>query len=311
MTKMRTPRPTNRSAIRDLKARLYAAVIDTGNWSSKEKLGPLDILKRTIRYRLAGIGISIHANEKRLLALRNQHAGERAFILGNGPSLNKCDLSLLKSETTIAVNNIYLNHEKMGFYPTYYVVEDMLIAEDRAPQINAYHGPQVKFFGDYLRYCIQEAPDVVWLNVRKNYTDYPGFPHFSKNAARMLWTGGTVTYLCMQLAYYMGFQKVYLVGFDHSYKIPKDAAVDSLKKEITSRSDDPNHFHPGYFGKGYRWHDPEVQRMEMAYRRAGKAFAADGRKIINATIGGQLAVFERMKYDDLFAPRPCPEMSKL
>ena len=38
--------------------------------------------------------------------------------------------------------------------------------------------------------------------------------------------------------------------------------------EIVSTSDDPNHFDPEYFGKGYRWHDPMVERMEVAYNRA-------------------------------------------
>ena len=30
----------------------------------------------------------------------------------------------------------------------------------------------------------------------------------------------------MQLAYYMGFKDVYLIGFDHSYRIPDDAVVE-------------------------------------------------------------------------------------
>lgn len=283
-------------------SKIYETIVDTDNSTGKDNLGSLDIFKRTARYKLAGIGIPVSANEKTLLSLYNLYLGKRAFIIGNGPSLNKCDLSLLKNETTFAVNNIYLNYEKMGFYPTYYVVEDVLIAEDRAPQINVYHGPKLKFFGNYLRYCIQDAPDVVWLNVRGiNYTNYKGFPHFSKNAARMVWVGGTVTFICMQLAYYMGFDRVYLIGFDHSYKIPNDAHVDRERKEITSKSDDPNHFDPGYFGNGYRWHDPEVERMETAYRRGGETFEADGRKILNATVGGQLTVYDRVNYDDLFA----------
>ena len=32
-------------------------------------------------------------------------------------------------------------------------------------------------------------------------------------------------------------------------------------------SDDPNHFHPDYFGKGFRWHDPQVNKMIEAYQR--------------------------------------------
>lgn len=153
----------------------------------------------------------------------------------------------------------------MNFHPTYYVVEDVFVAEDRAREINQYKGP-IKFFGNYLRYCLADSEDVNWINVRFRYDDYLNFPHFSKNAARMIWTGGTVSYICLQLAYYMGFSEVYLVGFDHSYNIPDEAIVNGT--EIVSTGEDPNHFNVEYFGKGYRWHDPMIERMEKAYKRA-------------------------------------------
>ena len=50
------------------------------------------------RYRLAGIGIPLTQNEKRLLDYKNKHLGQRAFIIGNGPSLNNCDLHPLKKK---------------------------------------------------------------------------------------------------------------------------------------------------------------------------------------------------------------------
>ncbi|MCX7164831.1 MAG: DUF115 domain-containing protein, partial [Rhodocyclales bacterium] len=278
----------------------YGALrIDSHTSVRPEQCSTLKMMLRTNRYRLASAGIPVTANEKKLLHLRNLHAGQRAFIIGNGPSLNLCDLSLLKDEITFGVNGIFLNYEKMGFHPTYYVVEDLLVAEDRAEQINSYSGPHIKFFGNYLRYCLNDSSNAVWLNVRVNYEDYEGFPHFSRDAARMVWVGGTVSYLCMQLAYFMGFSTVYLVGFDHSYRIPDDAKLNLGRKEITSASDDPNHFDPNYFGKGYRWHDPMVERMEMAYRRARQNFEADNRTIFNATAGGQLNVFPRIDFHDL------------
>jgi hypothetical protein len=282
---------------------LLRSVIDTGSWSNKEKLSIQEIIWRSILYRMAGKNIPLTNNEKRILALHDIHAGKRAFIIGNGPSLNKCDLSYLKNEITFGVNNIMMNYEKMGFHPTYYVVEDILVAEDRARQINQYLGPIIKLFGNYLRYCFTDDPDIVWINVRMNYANYKDFPHFSKNAARELWVGGTVTYLCMQLAYYMGFSELYLVGFDHSYSIPTDAKLHSESTEITSMSDDPNHFSPEYFGKGYRWHDPQVDRMEKAYIHAKQVYESEGRKIFNATIGGQLEVFPRVDYFKLFTEK--------
>jgi len=255
-------------------------------------------IKQTSKYRLINFNLSFTHNEKKLLELNNLHKGERAFIIGNGPSLNHCDLTLLKNETTFGLNSIFLNYEKMGFHPTYYVVEDVFVAEDRSKEINQYNGPKIKFFGNYLNYCIDDGNDVLWLNVRFRYDDYPDFPNFSKNAASMVWTGGTVSYLCLQLAYYMGFSTVYLIGFDHSYNIPSDACIEGSK--IISQSNDINHFCPEYFGKGYRWHDPLVERMEKSYVKGKKMFELDNRKIYNATIGGKLDVFPRINFDDLF-----------
>lgn len=257
----------------------------------------LSLVWQTLRYRAASRGCPLTPNERRLAGYRDRHRGQRAFILGNGPSLNRCDLRLLKDEITFGVNSIFLNYDKMGFHPSYYVVEDVLVAEDRAEQINAYRGP-VKFFGNYLSYCLSGSQDTHWLNVRFRYDDYPGFPRFSQDALRMVWVGGTVSYLCLQLAYYMGFSQVYLVGFDHSYTIPEDAKIAGTR--ITSVSDDPNHFHPGYFGRGYRWHDPRVDRMEKAYRRAKAVFESDNRMIFNATDGGNLEVYPRVDYNTLF-----------
>ena len=250
------------------------------------------------RYAIAALGLPLTTNERRLAALRNVHAGERCFIIGNGPSLNKLDLTLLRGEITFGVNAIYTNYRQMGFYPTYYVIEDYLVAEDRAAEINAYDKSRVKFFGNYLRYCLQPDPSTILLNVLLDYREYPDFPHFSRNALRKVWVGGTVSYLCMQLAYFMGFSEVYLVGFDHSYSVPKDATRQNVV--ITSHSDDVNHFNPSYFGEGKRWHDPRVDRMTKAYVRAAEVFGNDGRVIKNATAGGMLEVFERVDYRVLF-----------
>jgi len=272
-------------------------IIDPYTWLKPEPWTTL--IGRTLRYRAAGLGLALTENEKRLLKHRDHHHEKRAFILGNGPSLNLCDLSLIKDDITFGVNSIFLNQERMGFFPTYYVVEDTFVAEDRAEQINQYTGP-TKFFGNYLRYCLDDTDNTIWLNIGFRYSESPGFPYFSRNAARILWVGGTVTYICLQLAYYMGFTEVYLIGFDHNYQIPADAIMTGRKNEILSQSDDPNHFHPGYFGKGYRWHDPRVDRMEKAYQRAKENFETDGRFIYNATVDGKLEIFPRVNYTDLF-----------
>jgi hypothetical protein len=257
----------------------------------------LKSILKTLQYRLCSIRIPLTANERKILMFENRHRSERCFIVGNGPSLNDLDLTKLKHEITFGVNAIYTNFDKMGFYPTYYVVEDTFVAEDRASEINTYKD-SLKFYGNYLSYCLIRDDKSILLNVIMNYSDYEDFPHFSRDVARRVWVGGTVTYICLQLAYYMGFKEVYLIGFDHSYSIPPDALVAGL--EITSTSDDPNHFNRDYFGKGKRWHDPKVDRMEKAYKRAKEYFETDGRLIYNATAGGKLEVFQRVDFRSLF-----------
>ena len=44
-----------------------------------------------------------------------------------------------------------------------------------------------------------------------------------------------------------------------------------------------------------------VERMELSYIRARQVFDKDERRIMNATKGGMLEVFERVDYDELIA----------
>lgn len=243
------------------------------------------------------IDTEVKHNFMNLHDFKNKHQGQRCFILGNGPSLNKVDLSKLKNEITFGVNSIFLNFKRMGFQVTYYAVEDSHVIRERSVQIGLLDKP-VKFIPQLAVDKIPFSMNNVYMNVIMDYSLYEGFPFFSTDCVRRLWPGGTVTYLNMQLAYYMGFEEVYLVGFDHNYVIPASAVVKAW--DIQSTEDDPNHFHPDYFGKGYHWHIPLTERMELCYIKANYAFECDGRKMFNATRGGKLDVIERKDYDSLF-----------
>jgi len=238
---------------------------------------------------------------KRLRDLRQRvKARERCFIIGNGPSLNQTDLTKLANEVTFGVNGIFLKHSETGFLPTFYVVEDHLVAEDRAGSINSLRG-LTKLFPINLAYCLDEGDDTIFFNHRPRKSFPDGFD-FSTDSSKMTYSGCTVTFTCLQLAYYLGFEEIYLVGVDFDYEIPKDVkknggyGVEVLDME----QDDPNHFEPDYFGKGFRWHDPQVEKMGEAYVEAKRVCDRRGVKILNATIGGKLEIFPRADYDALF-----------
>jgi len=238
----------------------------------------------------------------RLQRLKNGMKGrKRCFLIGNGPSLNDTDLSLLKDEITFAVNGFFLKSMELDWTPTFYVVEDHLVAEDRAQDLKEFKGP-IKFYPSYLAYCIEPQDDTIFYNHRPRKSFPNGFD-FSLRADEITYTGCTVIFSAMQLAAYLGFEEIYLLGVDASYKLPNDVNVS--KEYDTSvldmKTDDPNHFHPDYFGKGFRWHDPQVDKMVEAYKEALKVCEPNGIKIRNATIGGKLEVFPRVDYQGLFA----------
>lgn len=255
---------------------------------------------KTILFKIKKIKLSILwkinpymiRNKLKLRKLKNIHKNSRCFILGNGPSLLKCDLKLLKDEITIVSNANYLIWESFGFTPNYITVEDHLVAEDRQAELNNL-SKVTKIFPFDLSYCLLKKNNVLYINFLR---DYKSFPKFTEEFDKCVYWGGTVSYLNLQLAYYLGFNEIYLIGFDHYYKVPKNI----INNIIISEENDVNHIHPNYFGKGYRWHDPKIDRMEIAYEEAKKFFDDKNIIIKNATIGGNLETFERIDFLKLF-----------
>lgn len=254
-------------------------------------------LKANLLHALNRLRFSTTHQRAEIAEFRGVGRGRRCFIMGGGPSLKLIDPSLLRGEATFGVNAIYLVQEWLGFLPTYYVVEDKLVVEDRGAEIARMRGP-TKFYEPKFNSLIPPDEKTKNINVVADYRPYSNFPYFSRNAARGVWCGGTVTYICLQLAYFMEFDPVYLIGIDHNYVKP--ASVMTKGQVWTSTENDPNHFHPDYFGKGKRWHDPLVDRMELAYKRAKEEYARVGRSILNATIGGKLEVYPRVDYHQVF-----------
>ena len=93
----------------------------------------------------------------------------------------------------------------------------------------------------------------------------------------------------------MGFQQVILIGVDHNY-----STTGKPNTTVTSQGDDPNHFSPAYFGKGFRWQLPDLETSEVGYAMARDAYRKVGRELLDATIGGKLTIFPKVDYNSLF-----------
>jgi hypothetical protein len=182
-------------------------------------------------------------------------------------------MSKLKGEITFGMNRIYLMFPELGFRTTYLSVVNDLVIEQTAADLAALDMPKFlswrsrKFFSPDLQpsFNIQPA-NLPLLHLR--------LPRFSPDVRGRIWEGATVTYVTMQLAFHMGISEVYLIGVDHNYD-----TKGKPNTTITSDGDDPNHFHAGYFGKGFRWQLPDLETSEIAYRMARQAYENAGRRI--------------------------------
>jgi len=217
----------------------------------------------------------------------NRHAGEQCVIIGNGPSLRAMDLRFLEHQTTFGLNRIYLKFPEWGFATSYFVSVNMLVLEQCAEEIQRLAIP--RFVSWYGRDFFQDPGEVIFLRYKRD-----GSLGFARDPRMRLWTGATVTYVAMQLAYYLGFQTVYLIGVDHHFE-----TKGTPHEIVTTLDSDPNHFDPQYFGKGFRWQLPDLERSEDAYRLAKKTFEQDGRRILDATVGGKLNIFPKIDYRDI------------
>lgn len=231
---------------------------------------------------------------KRLTDLKDRYKGERAFIIGNGPSLRNTDLGKLKNEFTFGMNRIYLMFEELGFKTSFLSVVNDLVIEQTASDLAALEMPKFLTWrsrNHFNNTDFLEHPEKLPTFL---FTTYDA-PSFSKDARGRLWEGATVTYVTIQLAFHMGFKEMILIGVDHNYQ-----SVGKPNTTVTSQGDDPNHFSSNYFGKGFRWQLPDLETSEIGYRMARAAVEKSGRRILDATVGGKLTIFDKIDYNSLF-----------
>jgi hypothetical protein len=230
------------------------------------------------------------ANRRRLSNFYMKHSGQRCIIIGNGPSLSTMDLSPLKNEVTFGLNRIYLLFNKLPFIPTFYVCINELVLDQFAEDIRKLPMPKFLNWNQKSLFDVNND-DTYFVKLSYRLKD-----RFGISPQRPLSGGGTVTFIAIQLAYFMGFQEVILIGLDHNFSekgIPNTTEVRQSERDMS-------HFDPNYFPKGVKWQLPDLLHSEYAYSLARKAFEKDSRRIVDATVGGKCPVFDKVDFATIF-----------
>lgn len=230
--------------------------------------------------------------------IKGKYKGRRAFLLGNGPSLNDTELYLLKDEFVICFNRFNLMLERLDFTPSAYAVADDRVLLDNIDDINDFKDQfEYAFFPDihisapiFTNYKrkIKPGKNTFWF-----FADKAGFvdnlPYCGMNK--------TVTNVAIQILHYMGFEEIYLLGLDHDYGIPANSKIRNKRDIQASENNDSNHFDPRYFGTNKKYHVPHLEETEEKYKEALSFSNMNNFKIYNSTLGGKLEVFERVDFD--------------
>ncbi len=224
-------------------------------------------------------------SRKKLKKFKNKYNNKKAVILCNGPSLNEIDFNLLKNTFTFGLNKINLLFERSDFRPKFIVSCNPYVIEQNA---HFYNSTKIPLFLDSIalrKNHVKPRKNIVYI--------HSSTKGFARDCSISVHQGYTVTYVALQLAFHMGFKQVALVGADHYFntKGPSNNLVDA--DEV-----DNNHFDKTYFSGNMKWQLPDLLNSEVSYSLAKQNYEAFGRKIYNATVGGNLELFDRVNLKD-------------
>ena len=232
---------------------------------------------------------------KKLSFLKDCHKGEKCFVIGNGPSLEVKDLDKIYESglVSFATNRVFKIFEKTKWRPTYYVSEDILIMQDAQKIIE-----EMDVEGRFIPINLKWYKGVDIPNADYFYIEYQDPMKetygLSLDIPHNIRCRGTVTVTCLQLAIYMGFSEIYLIGVDHNF-----AKMFDKEGNVVIDNTIKNHFAEDY-DKGIVDQGFHVDEATEAYMdvenlsRKLKTF-----KVYNATRGGKLEVYERVDIDSI------------
>jgi len=221
----------------------------------------------------------------KLKDMKNKYKGKRCFVIATGPSLTIEDLELLKDEYTFGMNSICLAYDKTDWRPTFFGVQDKKVYEIIKEKLDE---EVITFLPGSLIGKEYVGDNVVPFPCNSYYHDFELrydiclFSRFSDDCYRIVYDGYSITHSLLQIAIYLGFDEIYLLGADCNY-------VAGEKHHFIEHG----HSDPKYLTAG--------ERNIVSYETVKEFAINHGIKIYNVTRGGMLDVFERKTLEEVLA----------
>lgn len=222
----------------------------------------------------------------KLKQLKNKFEGKRCFIIATGPSLNIKDIRLIKNEFTFAMNNVCLLYDKTDWRPDFYGIQDKKVFKKLKHIL--LDNPERVFVSQHIAKEIKNREIFGQFPLNSYYMQYDyrytkKLPiKFSKNSHRVVYDAYSITFSLMQIAVYMGFKEIYLLGTDCNQEVGKknhfieSGHIEDIKKLKTS-----------------------AVRNIYAHQKINIFCKKNDVKVYNATRGGSLEVYDRVNLEDI------------
>lgn len=218
-----------------------------------------------------------------IIKFKDMHKGGRCFVIGNGPSLTYEDLNRLhkQGEICFGVNRIYLSYEHTEWRPDYYVAVDYIVVRNDHSQIATL--PGIKFIRHFQ--IMEENWEDEDTYEFQGLAYKPGEPKFSSDIYQGIYIGNTVVYDAIQIASYMGFEEIYLLGVDMTAGVQPEREGAHFYKSPNTKEN--------------------LLRGNVLEARKSLGYAAEvlrksGKILRNATRGGELEEMPRVDFESLF-----------
>lgn len=240
------------------------------------------------------------------IIFKNKHKSERCFILGTGPSINNQNISLLKNKNCIFLSQFYFHKDYKNINPKYHLFSGVNlhsnIPKDKAidwyKQVDAEIPLSTVLFMNFLDKKFVEKNNLL----KKHKVYYFAFNQdlldvfkLGIDASKFLYGASGIPILAIQIALFMGFKEIYLLGIDfngidHFYESQKSIVDVYGKKPVDSKKI------AIYKEESYR----AVIRLLDQFRTIDNYAKLVNCKIINASNYSELDIFERIKFESLF-----------
>lgn len=221
-----------------------------------------------------------------LLNLKNKYLGKRCFIIATGPSLRLEDIHLLNNEYTFAMNSVCMLFDKTKWRPNIYAIQDENVYEKvEKILLNNKEGVFVSS-NIQKRFPKSKIFSAFPLNSKYNYFDYRYTDKlhvkFSDDAYSMVYDAYSITFSIIQIAIYMGFKEIYLLGCDCNQKVGEK-----------------NHFiEIGHVEERQKL-STSAERNIFSHEKIKNYCSERDIKIFNATRGGALEVYPRVNLEEV------------